>query len=68
MLLSKFPFAFLLNSKRIVLFHCIAYGYSHADWYGVRDHLRDPTWEDIFKACSRYFSLFLKDMYSLHLK
>ena len=37
------------NSKRDVLFHHIAYGYSHTDWGGVCDHLRDVPWEDIFK-------------------
>ena len=30
-------------------FHCIAYDYSHADWDGLCDHLRDVPWEDIFK-------------------
>ena len=40
-----FPF----NSKRDAPFHCIAYDYSHADWDGLRDHLRDVPWEDIFK-------------------
>ena len=30
-------------------FHCIAYDYSRADWDGLRDHLRDVPWEDIFK-------------------
>ena len=49
MVLSKFPFAFLLNSEQDALFHCIAYGYSRADWCSVRDHLRDAPWEDIFK-------------------
>ena len=28
-------------------FHCIAYDYSHADWDGLCDHLRDVPWEDI---------------------
>ena len=37
------------NSKQDAPFHCIAYDYSHADWYGVHDHLRDVSWEDIFK-------------------
>ena len=37
------------NSQRDVLFHCIAYDYSCADWDGLRDHLRDVPWEDIFK-------------------
>ena len=27
----------------------MAYDYSHADWDGLRDHLRDVPWEDIFK-------------------
>ena len=49
MLLSKFPFTFLLSSKKDALFHCIAYDYSRADWDGVRDHLRDIPWEDIFE-------------------
>ena len=31
------------------IFHRIAYDYSHADWDGLRDHLRDVLWEDIFK-------------------
>ena len=30
-------------------FHHIAYGYSCADWDGLRDHLRDVPWQDIFK-------------------
>ena len=30
-------------------FHRIAYDYSRADWDGLRDHLRDIPWEDIFK-------------------
>ena len=33
----------------------MAYDYSRADWDGLRDHLRDVLWEDIFKACVRYF-------------
>ena len=27
----------------------MAYNYSRADWDGLRDHLRDVPWEDIFK-------------------
>ena len=27
----------------------MAYDYSHADWEGLPDHLRDVPWEDIFK-------------------
>ena len=41
---------FLSNSKRDAPFHCIAYGYSCADWDGLRGHSRDvPRWEDNFK-------------------
>ena len=44
------PVDFLPNSKEDVPFHCIAYDYSHADWNGLCDHLRDVPWEDIFKC------------------
>ena len=37
------------NSQRDAPFHRIAYDYSRADWDGLRDHLRDVPWEDIFK-------------------
>ena len=37
------------NSQREAPFHRIAYDYSRADWDGLRDHLRDVPWEDIFK-------------------
>ena len=40
---------FPLNSKQDAPFHRIAYDYSRADWDGLRDHLRDVPWEDIFK-------------------
>ena len=40
---------FPINSKQDAPFHRIAYDYSHADWDGLRDHLRDVPWEDIFK-------------------
>ena len=36
-------------SQRDAPFHHIAYDYSRADWDGLRDHLRDVPWEDIFK-------------------
>ena len=36
-------------SQRDPLFHRIAYDYSHADWDGLLDHLRDVPREDIFK-------------------
>ena len=31
------------------LFHCVAYDYILADWYGLCDHLKDVPREDIFK-------------------
>ena len=37
------------NTQRDAPFHHIVYDYSCADWDGLRDHLRDPPWEDIFK-------------------
>ena len=40
---------FQSNSQQDAPFHRIAYDYSHADWDGLRDHLRDVPWEDIFK-------------------
>ena len=40
---------FTINSKQDALFHRVAYDYSHADWDGLRDHLRDVPWENIFK-------------------
>ena len=36
-------------SKWDAPFHRIVYDYSHSDWDGLRDHLRDVPWEDIFK-------------------
>ena len=49
MLLSHFPLTFRQTQKRDAPFHCIDYDYSCADWDGLRDHLRDVPWEDIFK-------------------
>ena len=40
---------FPINSKQDTPFHCVAYDYSRADWDGLRDHLRDVPWQDIFK-------------------
>ena len=37
------------NSQQDAMFHCIAYDYSHADWDGLCDHLRDVPREEIFK-------------------
>ena len=41
-----FPTNSQLNSQ----FHRIAHDYSRADWDGLRNHLRDVPWEDIFKG------------------
>ena len=40
---------FPINSKQDTPFHRVAYDYSRADWDGLREHLRDVPWEDIFK-------------------
>ena len=40
---------FPTNSQQDAPFHRIPYDYSRADWDGLRDHLRDVPWEDIFK-------------------
>ena len=40
---------FPTNSQQDAPFHRIAYDYSRADWHGLRDHLRDVPWDDIFK-------------------
>ena len=40
---------FPLNSQHDAFFHLIAYDYSHADWDGPYDHLRDVSWKDISK-------------------
>ena len=37
------------SSQHDVPFDRIAYDYSCADWDGLCNHLRDFTWEDIFK-------------------
>ena len=37
------------NSQQDAPFHRIVYDYSRTDWNGLRDHLRDVPWEDIFK-------------------
>ena len=41
---------FSINSKRDAPFHRIAYDCSRADWDGLRDHLSDVPWEDIFEV------------------
>ena len=42
------------NSQQDAHFHRIAYDYSHADWDGLRDHLGDIPWEDIFKLSALF--------------
>ena len=44
-----FAIDFPSYSQQDVLFNCIAYDYSCADWDGLCDHLRYALWEDIFK-------------------
>ena len=46
---SSVSIAFPSNSQQDGPFHRIAYDYSWADWDGLRDHLRDVPWENIFK-------------------
>ena len=38
-----------INSEQDTLFHRVAYDYSHADWDGLSDHLRDVPWEVIYR-------------------
>ena len=66
---------FPTNSQQDAPFHRIAYDYSRADWDGLRDHLRDVPWEDIFKlSASAAASEFCKwvqvgiDVYILYRK
>ena len=66
---------FPTNSQQDAPFHRIAYDYSRADWDGLRDHLRDVPWEDIFKlgasAAAREFSQWVQvgiDVYIPHRK
>ena len=40
---------FLMNSKQDASFHWMASGYSCADLDGLRDHLSEVPWEDVFK-------------------
>ena len=48
MLLSQFSLTFHQVHNRCP-FQCITYDYSHADWDGLCNNLRDVPWEDIFK-------------------
>ena len=40
---------FVVNSTNEHPYHRTVYSYSKADWDGLRDHLRDVPWLDIFK-------------------
>ena len=44
-----FSLDFPTNSQQDAPFHRIAYDCFCADWDGLRDHLRDFPWENIFK-------------------
>ena len=66
---------FPTNSQQDAPFHRIVYDYSHADWDGLHDHLRDVPWEDIFKlgasAAASEFCEWLQvgiDVYNPHRK
>ena len=66
---------FPTNSQQDVPFHRIDYDYCRADWYGLRDHLRNVPREDIFKlgasaAASEFFEWFQVgiDVYIPHRK
>ena len=37
------------NSQQDAPFHRIASDYSHDNWDGLCDHLRDVPWEEVFK-------------------
>ena len=45
----SFSVDFPSYSQQDAPFHRIACDYSRADWDGLRDHLKDVPWEDIFK-------------------
>ena len=65
---------FPTNSQQDAPFHHIAYDYSCADWHGLRDHLRDVPWEDIFELSASAASEFCEwvkvgiDVYIPHCK
>ena len=66
---------FPIDSKQDVPFHRVVYDYFRADWDGLRDHLRDVPWEDIFKlstsAAASEFCEWVQaeiDIYILHCK
>ena len=46
---------FMSNKKGDVPFRCVAYDYSHTNWDGVHDHLRDIPLEDILPCFCRCY-------------
>ena len=48
-LVVSFSIYFPTNSKQDASFNCIVFDHSLADWDGLHDHLRDVSWENIFK-------------------
>ena len=72
MWLSQFPLTFHQTQNWDAPFHYIAFGYSRADQDSLCDHLRDVSWEDIFKLSSSAASEFCEwvqfgiDLYILH--
>ena len=66
---------FQSNSRGDTLFHCIVYDYSRADQDGLHDHLRDVSWENVFKLAAsaaahefcEWFQVVI-DMYIPHCK
>ena len=65
---------FPINSKQDTPFHHVTYDYSHTDWNGLCDHLRDVPREGIFKLGASAASEFCKwaevgiDVYITHQK
>ena len=64
---------FPTTSKQDTPFHCVAYDYFRADWDGLRDHLRDVAWDDIFKpnasaAASEFCQWFSLELMYISLK
>ena len=55
------------NSKGNTLLHRIASDYSHADWDGLRDHLRDILWDDTFKLSASAVTEFCECGFRLEL-
>ena len=49
---------FPINSKQDTPFNRLACDYFRVDWDGLRDHLRDIQWEDIFKLSASAVSEF----------